>query len=84
MFPRLFADVCERVVLGPGILVHPIVDQRVPDVDDREQARGERNPIRGDTPGIAGAVPLLVMAEGNVDAALKVPIRLRISAPISG
>ena len=55
----------DRGVEAHGLVIRPLRHQRVEVVDDREDARAERNVVAPKSGGIALAVPPLVMAQNQ-------------------
>ena len=62
---RFALDQRDRVLDGPGLLVGAHRRQRVEHVGDRRDAAHQRDLFALEAPVIAGAVPLLVMGQGD-------------------
>jgi len=66
MLPASLADDLDALLDGEGFLVVPFADQGIEDISQRHQAGGERNGVAGQAARIAGAVPFLVVVQGNL------------------
>src|SRR5204862_63838 len=67
----LLGDQPDRLLHGPGRLVGPVVGQRVEDVCHGHDPAAQRDRLAGQPRGIAGAVPVLVMREGDLGRVLE-------------
>ena len=79
--PRRSTQDRERLFVGHAAAIRAIGRERVEAVDDREDARADRDRFAGDAIGIAGAVPVLVVvADDGHDRIGKVDRRENLRA----
>src|ERR1041384_7262960 len=74
--PGLRPDMLTHFLFRPTLAVRTVGAQRIPDVCDREEARGQWDLISLQSLGIPGAIPFLVMVVRNFQCALQKGNRL--------